>query len=271
MTIEIRIKNPVKSECFATIFQHVKLFTDTINIMFEKERMYIQSMDTARISIFEVAIPASWFDEYIHTMDQGITIGVCSSILYKILNTRDKVQETRLSYDPVTATDKLEIHFTSPDNKSVFDRQFEMPLLDLEYEVMAIPETDSQAEFSISSTNFANIVNQLKIFGDTLEVECDEERITLNSVSQESGKMTVKINIDDLTTFSINEGETLRLSFSLANLHNICMYSKLAKEVEVHFTENFPMKMVYYFGDSPDDRNTRLSFFLAPKISDDDI
>jgi len=45
--------------------------------------------------------------------------------------------------------------------------------------------------------------------------------------------MTVEIKIDDLDAFSINDGENVNLSFSLAHLHNICTYHKICKDVEI--------------------------------------
>jgi proliferating cell nuclear antigen PCNA len=267
MTIKIILKNQQKSEQFASIFQHVKLFTEHINIMFEKERIYIQSMDSARVSIFEVFLAASWFDTYENTTNGGVTIGINSTMFFKILNTRDKLQETQITFDN-TNQDKLFVQFVS-ENKMVFDKHFEMPLLDLEYETMTIPDFESKAELSISSINFANIINQLKLFGDTIDIDCDEENISLTSVSQESGKMLVKINIDDLTAFSINEGEKMKLSFSLTNLHNICMYSKISKDINIYLTENYPIKLVYSL-EEKEDSEVKLVFYLAPKINDND-
>jgi proliferating cell nuclear antigen len=231
--------------------------------MFEKDHMYLQSMDSSRVSVFEIKLQSSWFDSYEHTNPTSIAIGVSSTLLFKILNTRDKIQELQLIFDE-NDNDKLFINF-SCDNKAVFDKKFELPLVDLEYELMAIPDSESQAEISINSANFANIINQMKMFGDTLEIECDEEKIMMYSIGQESGKMLVEINIDDLTEYSINEGESMKLSFSLNVLHNICMYNKIAKDVEIRLTENFPMKLTYSLGDD----NCKMVFYLAPKINDD--
>lgn len=260
--MKVVIKNPVKAECFGNLFQHIKLFTDHINIMFEEGRMYIQSMDSSRVSIFEIDIPAGWFDEYV--IETALTIGVSSSMIFKVLNTRDKAQEMTWVVDGGVNADKLDLHFTC-DNKAIFDKHFELPLIDLDCEMMDIPAAESQAEFTIPSGNFANIINQLKLFGETLEIKCDEEKIEMHSLSVELGKMTVDINIDDLTEYAINEGQTINLSFSLTILHNICMYSKIAREVEIKVTENFPLKLTYKLGDD----GGHMSFYLAPKIQED--
>jgi|Laugresu1bdmlbdd_1035124.scaffolds.fasta_scaffold03442_2 proliferating cell nuclear antigen PCNA len=264
MSISLAINNVQTAEWFTSIFQHARLFTEHMNIMFEPNRMYIQSMDATRVSIFEVYLPAEWFCKYEHSGDSTVTIGVHSTMLFKILNTREKNQSLNIKFNS-NDDEKLYLHFNSED-KTVFDKNFEMPLMDIENELMAIPESDSDAEFSISSANFANIVNQMKLFGDTIEINCSEEIVELLSISQEAGKMTVNIDIDELTSYSINEGEQLHLSFSLHILHNICQYNKISKEMEIHLKENFPLKLIYHLGNNVP--GAKLVFYLAPKIED---
>jgi len=259
MSLHIQIHDPFKADVFTTLFQHMKLFTDQVNISFDKDRLFIQSMDVAKVCVFEIRLPSTWFTTYEFDANRsGITIGIQSTILFRILNARDKGQllDIRLQESD---SDKLFVSFTG-ENKSVFDKNFEMPLLEIDEEGLEIPETPSTAEFTLASTNFANIINQLKMFGDNLDVFCSEEKIHLTSTSADCGKMSVDIQIDDLSSFSINENETLELSFSLGYLHNICMYNKLAKDVEVLLTDNFPMRMVYSFGEL-----ASLTFYLAPK------
>jgi proliferating cell nuclear antigen len=280
--MKIVLINPVKSDLFALIFQHIKTFTEYINISFQKKGLYIQSMDSSHISIFEVNLPFSWFDEYIlqedgeeHKNDvdydedtpPSVLIGISSSILFKILNSREKTQKITINYNKVYNEDKLNIHFTGGENKEEFDKHFEVSLMNIDGEWMEIPETEYQAELTLSSYNFANIINQLKIFGTNLEINCSENKIILCASSPESGKMFVEIDIEDLTAFSINEGETVKLSFSLQYLHNICLYNKLSKEIELKFSDNIPIKITYnIFGDE----NAKMTFYLAPKISEDE-
>ena len=86
--MKIIINNIQKAESFAALFQHIKLITDNINIMFEKDRLYVQSMDQARVSIFEIIIPRTWFDEY--SVDESINLGINSSYCKNIKCTRQK-------------------------------------------------------------------------------------------------------------------------------------------------------------------------------------
>jgi hypothetical protein len=101
------------------------------------------------------------------------------------------------------------------------------------------------------------------MFGDTLDIICNEEKIVISSSNQETGNMSIDIDIEQLAEYSINEGETVKLSFSLNMLHNICAYSKIAKDVDIKLTNNYPMKVTYQLGD-----DAYMVFYLAPKIED---
>ena len=270
--MNLSLSNPVKAEHFTSIFQHMKLFTDQICILFEKKGIYVQTMDNTRVSIFELTIPSEWFDSYCHKENSAITIGLSSSLLFKILNTRDKAQSIHIEYN---TDDKLAIKFTcvnnqnsgdkKPETKTVYDKHFEIPLIDISEEHMEIPEIDFQAEILLPSSIFASIIQQLKLFGESLDIQCNEEKIMLCSNSIENGKMFVEINIDDIEEFSINEGENIELSYSLNYLNNICLYHKIAKNIEIKLCDQYPMRIYYDLGDG-----AKIVFYLAPKISDDD-
>ena len=151
--------------------------------------------------------------------------------------------------------------------RSVFDKHFEIPLLDLEQDILSIPEAESQAEFSLKSSYFSALMNQLKHFGSNLDIECSEERILLISDSESNGKMQVNIDINDLSEYAIDEGEELKVSYSLKYLNNICSYNKISPEVQIKLAKGLPMQVIYLIGG---DENAVMRMFLAPKISDDD-
>ena len=267
-TMNITIQQIQKADVFAGIFQHIKVFTEQVNILFEKDRMYMQTMDGARVSIIEMELPSAWFDSYEHNSPSTITLGVNATILFRVLNSREKTQSIRIIYGENGCTDRLHIHFTS-DNKAEFDKFFDIPLIDLDTDILGIPEIEYQAEFALSSPHFSSVINQLQMFGDTLDIECNENKIMLGSTSLDSGKMHVEIKIDDLNTFVIDEDKNINVSFSLQYLHNICLYNKLAKEIEIKLSDSYPIQIVYDLG-GEQGNNGKIKFFLAPKIKDDE-
>jgi DNA polymerase III sliding clamp (beta) subunit (PCNA family) len=201
------------------------------------------------------------------------------------LSTRDGGQSIHIDFSSEHGDDDpLYFHFTGENG---FAKHFEMPLIDIESEIMHIPVIEYQAEFSLPSATFAGLIQQLQLFGDTVQFECSEEKVQLCSTSVETGKMSVDIPIDDLSEFSIDEGETMNLSFSLVQLRNICQYSKVAKEIDIKLSSTFPICIRYVFdkgtgglvsnadgqGDSDetdDSSSARIMFYLAPKMNNDD-
>jgi len=264
--MNINIQQLQKAEIFTGLFQHVKAFTDHINIMFEKDRMYIQTMDSAHVSIIEMELPASWFDAYEHKQPGTLTIGISSSMLYRVLASREKTQSITIACD--SGGDILMLNFDS-ENKAEFAKHFELPLMEIDTDLMSIPEITHQAEFILSSPHFASIITQLQMFGDNMDIECGEEKIMLTANSPDQGKMFVEIKIDDLTTFIIDEGGKLKLSYSLQYLHNICLYHKLAKEIEIKLSAAYPIQIIYDLG-GEHGNNAKIKFYLAPKINDEE-
>jgi hypothetical protein len=223
-------------------------------------------------------LPKEWFSTYI---TKGTSYGVNATLFYKVLKKREKSQTIHILCDG--ETESMSFHFTGND-KTIFDKHFEMPLVDVESDLLEIPHIVHQAEFSLSTDKFCSLIMQLKDFGDTLEVECSEENITLCSHSSENGRMKTEIPIDDLDEFSIDEGEKIRIEFALKFLYDICQYQRLTKRIEIKVSENFPMMLIYRLGASldelPDEKtdeivlestcnSPRMVFYLAPKVSDD--
>lgn len=275
--MELELSNPAKLECFSQIFQHLKVFTELINVQFTDAGLFMQGLDSSHVSIFVLNIPANWFDLYRST---GITLGFNTHIFCKILFAREKTQKVRIRVD-VNNEDTLFISFTGADNGASvgsssagvlcgsipieFDRQFEMPLVDVDAEMLEIPAIEYCAEFSLLSGKFYAVINQLKNFGDTMEISCTEERIKLDATSPCTGKMSVDIKIDELLAYSIDEGETLNAMYSLQYISNICQFYKVSKEVQISLSHDYPLQFAYMMGGG-----ASMKFYLAPKLSDND-
>lgn len=273
--MEFEIKNTTKAEIFASIFQHLKAITEHINIQFSPENgLFIQGMDSSHVSIYELRLPSDWFDRY--TIVAPVCLGINANILFKILNAREKTQEMLFVFSAAT-DDKAFIYFQNGREKTEFDKTFEMPLVDLTTEMLEIPEIEYQAEFSLLSTKIYSIVNQLKTFGDTMDIICSEEKIVICADGQSTGKMSVEVDISELSSYAIEEGKEIHLSYSLNYIGNICMFYKLAREVELFISGDYPLKMKYNIGCGGGETaeaaatagEASMVFYLAPKMSDD--
>lgn len=277
--MEVQIKNISKIEVFTTIFQNLMVFNDHVNLQFDTKGLYIQGMDTSHVSIFELFITAAWFDKYTPP-PSPVNIGINSNIFSKILTSREKTQEMKILYDSNESEDKMRIfmgNFTAPpppDAAAVasssttphpFDRTFEMPLVGIETDLLSVPEIEYEAEITLCSAKMAAVVQQLKMFNETMTIVCSENKISLNSADNSSASMTVEIKIDEVSEYTIDEGKEIKLSYSLNYISNICKFHKIAREVQISLTSEYPMRMNYDIGDG-----ASMRFYLAPKIGEDD-
>ena len=256
--MNISINDLYKVDIFITLFQNLKSISELVNVSFSPERMYIQTMDSAKVSILEIALPKEWFCEYECVVP--ITLGIHANILYKILSARDKTQSINIEYSD--EEDRIFFHMSSND-KSIFDRRFECPLIDIDTELMEIPVEDYQVELSLPSANFSLLVSQLSKFGETLEFHCSETLIQLVANAVDSGSMKVEVKIDDLSSFSIEEGQEVVLSFGLQYLTSICQYYKVSKDIEIKLHADYPLLIEYHLND-----NGIIKYYLAPKMAD---
>lgn len=278
--MNIIIKNPIKADIFVSLFQYISKFTENMNLMFEKDRFYMQTINTSHVVILEICLPKEWFDVY-EIAEGSLNIGVNTALFYKVLKKREKTQQIQIQYNGkvddrlqfffTTCNTEIELENKSEDKKAkkdedlIFDKDFEIPLIDIEEELLSIPSMDYQAELSLSTDKFANLIGQLKDFGETLEIECSEDKITLSAHSSENGKMITRILIEDLTEFAIEENEKIQMEFALKYLYDICLYQKISKTIEIKISKDFPMRILYPLGAEQD---ATFLFYLAPKMAD---
>jgi proliferating cell nuclear antigen len=261
--MNLEIYDITKAEIFVSCFHHMKLFTETVNILFQPEQLFVQCVDSAAVVIFEIVLPKAWFDVYSLKEDETVIVGLNTQLFFKVLNSREKTQRIQMN---TRLYDHLCVDFISDDNgkERTFDKHFEIPMLDIESEMLHIPPIDYQAEFSLPSVLFASLISELKQFGDDLQIECTEEKISLVSNSLELGKMYTNISIEELQEYAIVEGETLKMSFSLKYLQYICAYQKVAKHISICCSNEIPIRLQYLLG-----TDAKMTFYLAPRILDE--
>ena len=63
----------------------------------------------------------------------------------------------------------------------------------------------------------------MSLFHDVINIKCDEENVVLTS-SGESGKMSVRMNDDDIPMYAIEEDAEIQLAFSLAYFHKMFLF-----------------------------------------------
>ena len=257
--MKLTITNLVNAEKFTHIFQHLKNFTDNINIDFLQDGIYIQGMDTAHVSLYEITFNKSYFESYEISEDDKSEIGVNNVFLYKILNTRFPNQTIEISYegDP----DSLNIDFKS-DLKDEFNKSFQLPLMELNIEKLHIPDIEYQADLVITTSILTKMIDEFAIFDEKINILCNDEAINFKAVGVE-GNMKVEIPIEDVDEYLIEEDGEMNVTYSIKNFQLMCNFNKLSDTVKMGISDSNPMLISYEFNDC------LAKFYLAPSISED--
>ena len=260
--MKLTLQDKPKLDIFVAIFQLLKGCSNSIKLDFSTDKLYIQGMDKSHVCLFHINIHSSWFTSYEYTSNeyiQSVTVDTIS--MYTILSRAQENNTLVIKYDESCSdTMDLELTASSIEKTNNYNRYFQITLLDMEQVDLSIPEIEYDAEFSLSSKQLHDLTGQLILFGDVLNIVCNEEGIDLNT-SGEHGTMRVPIPIDDLNEFSISEGEQIDLSYSLTYIHKMCLTTKLSKMVEIGISAEYPIRIKYDLGEE-----SYVVFFVAPKI-----
>jgi|UniRef100_A0A6C0HC51 proliferating cell nuclear antigen PCNA len=261
--MKLSIVNKAKKDTFISLFQLLKSCASIVNIIFNEDHLYIQGMDKSHVCLFDIKIFSSWFSSYEFDESDSNKISIDTNIFHNVLSINQEYHTIYIHYEGDADSVHIDLINETPETKKGdFDKFFKLPLADLDAELLGIPNVDYDAEFSIPAKKICEIASQLLLFGDTINVKCSEEKIDLAS-SGTNGEMTVNIPIDDLSEFSISEGESLDLHYSLNYIQKMCLTTRLSSEIEFGVSGEFPMRIKYDLGD-----NSQVVFFIAPKIAD---
>lgn len=259
--MKVVIPEGPKTDKFVAIFRYLKINIQEANIIFDEHRLYMQGMDNSQIGLFELVLVKEWFE--IYEVNEPVTLGINCEILFKMLNCLDKTQKIILEFDQLS--DDLSLSFTSTE-KGVIDKHFALPLMDINSQLLGIPDVDYTADLQLKGGIFEKIIEQLSIFADTVKICCNDEQISLKTTKESSliaGQMEVNINFEDMTEYVIEEEADICLVFSLKYVNWMVQFSQLAEQMNIHFMEEVPMKIRYNL-----EHSSYIQFFLAPQFDD---
>lgn len=252
---------------FVAMLKGISVLCDTITIRFTSDRLVAQGMDSSHCSLFEFKLEKDWFTEY--TVEAETVVSLNLAIISKIVAMRQPKQEVAMC----VSGDKFEIEYKS-EVADEFNRAFAIPTVDIECEVMEIPERDSEVDLTLMSSKFAQIVNQMSVFGDVIDFATANDDMTMVTEGDQ-GTMRVGLDETDLEEFSITEGTVLHQSFALRYLAMFAAFSKVNSFVRLSLTEDNPIIAKYPLdvnvaADPNMDSENYIRLYLAPKISDMD-
>ena len=268
--MKLTLTDSKKVSQFSSILKNLKNFSGDIEIHLGLGGLYAQGMDSSHCCLFELELLKEWFTKYEN--DGDIRLGVNCEMLAKIFNMLGENQSIEMDYK--RGADSLYITLSPQEGESGIVKEFKLPLMDLQSELMEIPETEYEADIEMVSNDFTELITQLNTFGSELRVQCEDEiRLTGKG---EMGSMDAVIKEDDILMYAIEEDTKLDLNFSLGYINMMVAFGKINKKVKIHISNEMPMKIQYGMDtfmdkddeDDEDDDKNYIRFYLAPKLDD---
>lgn len=251
-------------ECVNKLFiilKNLKAITDSLVIYLDEVKgVYIQGLDRSQCCMCEIKLQSTWFNtfEFDNTNDIP-TIGINTVILNKIMTTYTEGQTITLSTICGDA-DKLSISFSG--TKGVLDKEYEVPLMNIEVDILAITEDIKQIDVVMNTKQFVELINQMQMFHDTLTMKFTEELIEMSAEGNE-GNMKVNISLGDIIEYQIEEGLELKQDYAIQFIQMMSAFHKLSSQLVFRFDTERPMEGKYVLGE-----NSYMCFYIAPKIED---
>tara|TARA_Y100000591_G_scaffold58389_2_gene46835 strand:- start:3519 stop:4322 length:804 start_codon:yes stop_codon:yes gene_type:complete len=266
--MELVLTNKQKTNQFSHIFKNLKNISSDVEMHVKQEGIYIQGMDPGHICLFEVNLKSYWFDKF-NFDGVPIRLGINCELMHKVINCKEEHQNISLK---TTTGDKLYITLTPREGQSGITKEFELPLIDIDSELLEVPIVDYDADIEIVSQDLANLISQLSLFGRDINVNCSEN-ITFKGTG-ELGTMSAIMEEDQICMYAIAEDTEINLTYSMDYLVKMVSFTKLNAVTKLHFGKDYPMKLQYdldFVMDQEDDdeeSENYIRFFLAPKIED---
>lgn len=256
--MEFKISDKKKKELFTSIFHLLKSSSSQINLTLNKNTFHIQGMDKSHVCLFDLKLYYEWFDYY--EVDKTVNVCFDTAIFYSMISIKSDDQSLVIKLE---SNDLLSIELVSGEKKGEYNKYFNLPLLDYEYDEMVIPSTDYDAEFTLPSKKVTDMLSQLSNFGDDININCSEDCVDFKS-NGSSGEMRVNIPIDEMSSYAVIEDEEVNLTYSLIYVSKMCITNKLTTDIEFSISKEYPMKICYNLGNQ-----SYLMFYIAPKLADD--
>ncbi len=235
----------IQACAFKSLLEVLKDIINDVNICFDHTGMKITALDVARVTLVYVFMSSENFEEY--SCPKEISIGINVSNMFKLLKSISNNDILSMN----VCDENLNIIITN-DTKKITSK-FSIKLLDLNEDVLEIPDIEMSISTSVSSTDFQKTVRDMANIGSELLITRDPTSISFSCEGDFASKETI-----------IDQTEHVSSSvFGVFSLKYLSMFTKasiLCPIVQILQNDNdSPAIFKYNIANLGE-----LKFFLAP-------
>lgn len=268
------LKDKQKIKQFVHFIKNIHVFTEIIQFYFTEEKLEIHFMNQSNTSLCVANLLENWFDEYKFNSQNGeneIKISAFSRILQKVLNCLS--DDNTLEFECSTE-EKLNIILNSTKDGHIIDKkQFEIHLVESDFEKLEFPEQEYEADLELNSNLLLDLSKEMSGFGENITFFYNQEDLYFKS-DGDNGNYKVIIDLENLNEFTVDEDCNLNVSYGMKSFEQICVFTKLADNSKLYISQDKPLRVAFDLDNNEEleeysELKNFVVFYLAPKISVD--
>jgi len=246
---------------FKKILDSIKDLVDNANFDCSPTGITVQAMDSSHVSLVAMLLKKDGFLHY--RCDRNISLGINLASLTKVLKCAGN--EDKMTIRAQDNPDTVTFIFESPDDDRV--AEFDLKLMNIDSEVLGIPDQEYDAILKISSSHFQKICRDLASIGDTVVIEASKSSVTFQ-VSGDMGTSKLQLKrgnkVDSEDAMSIDLKEPVSLIFALRYLNFFTKATALCNTVQLSLSKDVPVVVEYRVEDMG-----YIRYYLAPKVDEE--
>lgn len=246
----VRLKT-IQASAFRTVFEVLKDIINDVNLVFRPEGLMVVTLDTARVTLVHLVMPAENFEEY-HCEGEH-TAGLNVSNTYKLLKSVTNTDTLSMSIDDSYL---LHIHIENAVKKS--STSFEFKLLDINDDMLSVPEIDMNVLTTIPSVDFQRVTRDMNNLAQDIRITRKKNTLELECEGGFANQKTI------LECVESGNDKALGNIFSLKYINMFTRATSLCSSVQLmQHEDDSDMPIVFRYTVA---NLGELKFYLAPKV-----
>ena len=231
----------------------------SVAFKFNHEGLHFSGMDSSHVAMVVVNINKSLFDVY--DLPEGeVHVGLGLKSLNSILKLVGEKDQLQIIYNE-SKNCVLNVQFANVQKKRNYD--FDLKLIDIDNDELQVPEMDFTHGLNLMAVDFAQMINDCVVFGDTVKIAIGDEKL-VTSVEGETANSFM--SLDGERNLS-NDGDPVSMKLALRYLQIFSKGKEVSKKVIIRTLEGVPLEVTYPIDEAG---KSSIVFYLAPKIEDDE-
>ena len=246
----VRLKT-IQANAFRTDFEVLKDIINDVNLVFRPDGLVVVTLDTARVTLVHLVMPAENFEEY-HCEGEH-TAGLNVSNTYKLLKSVTNTDTLSMNIDDSYL---LHIHIENSAKKS--STSFEFKLLDINDDMLSIPEIDMNILTTIPSIDFQRVARDMNNIAQDIRITRKKYTLELECEGGFANQRTIIECVEPGADKALGNVFSLKYINMFTRATSLCASVQLMQHGD---DDNMPIVFRYTVANLGE-----LKFYLAPKV-----